>query len=176
MKPTNYTGRGFTIVELLVVIVVIAILAAITIVSYNGITGRANDSVVQNNLNQVVNQINIDAVDRGSYIPGGATATGGTNTGNSTTIPGFTTKVSLSSLFATGRNFFYCQGNVAGVANFRIVARSKTGTAYSYDQNTGLTSLGSVALDQPTACSGFDSPYTWSYGILDGVPNSWTAG
>ena len=34
--------RGFTIVELLIVIVVIAILAAITIVSYNGITTRAN--------------------------------------------------------------------------------------------------------------------------------------
>lgn len=34
--------RGFTIVELLIVIVVIGILAAITLVSYNGITSRAN--------------------------------------------------------------------------------------------------------------------------------------
>ncbi|PIZ60082.1 hypothetical protein COY18_01845, partial [Candidatus Saccharibacteria bacterium CG_4_10_14_0_2_um_filter_41_11] len=34
--------RGFTIVELLVVIVVIGILAAITIVSYTGITAKAN--------------------------------------------------------------------------------------------------------------------------------------
>lgn len=34
--------KGFTIVELLIVIVVIGILAAITIVSYNGITARAN--------------------------------------------------------------------------------------------------------------------------------------
>jgi type IV pilus assembly protein PilA len=33
---------GFTIVELLIVIVVIGILAAITIVAYNGITARAN--------------------------------------------------------------------------------------------------------------------------------------
>ncbi len=36
--------EGFTIVELLIVVVVIAILAAITIVSYNGITNRANGS------------------------------------------------------------------------------------------------------------------------------------
>ena len=34
--------RGFTIVELLIVIVVIGILAAITIVSFNGVTARAN--------------------------------------------------------------------------------------------------------------------------------------
>ncbi len=37
-------NQGFTIVELLIVVVVIAILAAITIVSYNGITSRANNS------------------------------------------------------------------------------------------------------------------------------------
>lgn len=39
--------RGFTIVELLIVIVVIAILAAITIVAYNGVTARANSSSAQ---------------------------------------------------------------------------------------------------------------------------------
>jgi len=36
--------QGFTIVDLLIVVVVIAILAAITIVSYNGITNQANTS------------------------------------------------------------------------------------------------------------------------------------
>lgn len=35
---------GFTIVELLIVVVIIAILAAITIVAYNGIQARANNS------------------------------------------------------------------------------------------------------------------------------------
>lgn len=42
--------KGFTIVELLIVVVVIAILAAITIVSYNGITNRAHDSAVKSDL------------------------------------------------------------------------------------------------------------------------------
>ncbi len=37
-------NQGFTIVQLLIVVVVIAILAAITIVAYNGITNRAKDS------------------------------------------------------------------------------------------------------------------------------------
>ena len=38
-----YKSRGFTIVELLIVIVVIAILATISIVSYNGIQQRARN-------------------------------------------------------------------------------------------------------------------------------------
>lgn len=37
---------GFTIVELLIVVVVIAILAAITIVSYNGIQQRSNNTAI----------------------------------------------------------------------------------------------------------------------------------
>jgi len=44
---------GFTIVELLVVIVVIGILAAITIVSYTGITSKANTAANQQNANSV---------------------------------------------------------------------------------------------------------------------------
>jgi len=41
---------GFTIVELLIVIVVIGILAAITIISFNGIQNRARTAAVQNDL------------------------------------------------------------------------------------------------------------------------------
>lgn len=41
MSGGDIRGKGFTIVELLIVIVVIAILAAITIVAYNGIQARA---------------------------------------------------------------------------------------------------------------------------------------
>ena len=44
MTQTQTKSRGFTIVELLIVIIVIAILAAITIVAYNGVQNRAHSS------------------------------------------------------------------------------------------------------------------------------------
>ena len=53
------SSRGFTIVELLIVIVVIAILAAITMVSYNGITGRAKDASVQSDVETAVKKLEV---------------------------------------------------------------------------------------------------------------------
>lgn len=53
MKGIMRKQTGFTIVELLIVIVVIGILAAITIVAYNGVKDKAVNSQVQSALAQV---------------------------------------------------------------------------------------------------------------------------
>jgi general secretion pathway protein G len=58
---------GFTIVELLIVIVVIGILAAITIVAYNGVQGRARDSQRVSDLKGIVKALEIYKVNNGTY-------------------------------------------------------------------------------------------------------------
>ncbi|MES2876373.1 MAG: prepilin-type N-terminal cleavage/methylation domain-containing protein [Patescibacteria group bacterium] len=53
------TISGFTIVELLIVIVVIGILAAITIIAYSGLQNRSYYSAVQSDLSQVAKKLAI---------------------------------------------------------------------------------------------------------------------
>ena len=53
-------SRGFTIIELLIVIVIIGILVAITAVSYNGITKSAKEATAKSDLKQASTQLEID--------------------------------------------------------------------------------------------------------------------
>ena len=71
---------GFTIVELLIVIVVIAILAAITIVAYNGIQSRARDSERLSEMQHIEKAIALYFIDNGGYpnCSGGTYTPGGT--------------------------------------------------------------------------------------------------
>lgn len=61
------SSDAFTIVELLVVIVVIGILAAITIVSYTGISSRANASVLQSDLDNASKQLKLYQAEHSVY-------------------------------------------------------------------------------------------------------------
>jgi len=74
-------SAGFTIVELLIVIVVIAILAAVTIVAYNGIQTRARASSVSSSLTQAAKKIAMYHIDNSAY-PTSLSAVGMTDTNN----------------------------------------------------------------------------------------------
>ncbi|MGH7218290.1 MAG: type IV pilin protein [Candidatus Microsaccharimonas sp.] len=65
-NTSNYQLQGFTIVELLIVIVVIAILATITIVSYNGITQQSTATVAKQDLHNIATAVEIFKVDHGA--------------------------------------------------------------------------------------------------------------
>lgn len=66
IKSNLQKQNGFTIVELLIVIVVIGILAAITIVSYNGITSRANTNTAKSNVATFLKKAELYAAESGN--------------------------------------------------------------------------------------------------------------
>lgn len=59
--------RGFTIVELLIVIVVIGILAAITVVAFNGVQARAHNAKRVSDLTGIAKALELYRVDNGRY-------------------------------------------------------------------------------------------------------------
>lgn len=79
---------GFTIVELLIVIVVIAILATISVVAYNGVQARARDAQRQQDVKTIVKALEMYYIDNGKYPPGACTANCAKNAFWSTTNDG----------------------------------------------------------------------------------------
>lgn len=61
------TRSGFTVVELLIVIVVIGILAAITIVAFNGVQRRATATTVKSDLAQAAKTMVMAHAQAGQY-------------------------------------------------------------------------------------------------------------
>ena len=107
---------GFTIVELLIVIVVIAILAAITIVAYNGIQARARVSSVSSALSQAKKKIAVWQFDNPNTSPADLATVGVTNSGD------------VSYQYTAGSNGSYCITATNGTTSYKI-SESTTPTA-----------------------------------------------
>ena len=166
---------GFTIVELLIVIVVVAILASLSYVGYVNIANRANDSAISSDLSNFAKKVMIHQVYAGSYVAGGSlNSSAGSETGNSTAMPGFKFQPSKSSYFTGSHNLSYCTGprESSGVTIFRIVARSKSGKVFEYTSDTGLAMIGNFGVSANVSCTGIGYPRTWAYGYYS-TNNEW---
>lgn len=60
---------GYTIVELLIVIVVIGLLATLVVVAFSGVQARARDSQREANIRSVAKALEAYYVEKGSYPP-----------------------------------------------------------------------------------------------------------
>jgi len=79
--------KGFTIVELLIVIVVIGILAAIVIVAFNGVQTRARDSSKESSVTSLMKAIELYNAEEGNYPSAGCSDNSGCGvTGLSTAL------------------------------------------------------------------------------------------
>lgn len=87
-EVTNHERlRGFTIVELLVVIVVIAILAAITIVAFKGVRDRADASRASSTVDSYAKVLRLYFINSGSYPSSMSEPTGELCLGHASDFP-----------------------------------------------------------------------------------------
>jgi len=123
-KNKKYTG--FTIVELLIVIVVIGILAAITIVAFNGIQERARATAASSALEQISKKITLWHVENSAYpTPANLAAVGVVDT---PTI-----------------SYLYTVDNTASPQSYCVTAT--TGTTSYFVNNTNTPLVGTCALN-----------------------------
>lgn len=142
MKKPAY---GFTIVELLIVIVVIAILAAISIVAYSGIQNRANNTAIMNDLAAMKKQAMLFQASEGVY-PTPSQYFNGTDGMVKPTI-------SKSSYSTASYNYYYCT-DVGVNSNFGIAIRSTSGQTYTISSTSSVVAIASGP-SWNTSCGAF---------------------
>ena len=65
MRKNN--KKGFTLVELLVVIAILAILASVAVVGYTAFVDKAKESKAKTELHQIVEYVNAELIDDGKW-------------------------------------------------------------------------------------------------------------
>jgi prepilin-type N-terminal cleavage/methylation domain-containing protein len=127
---------GFTVVELLVVIVVIGILATISIVAYTGVNSKAVAASIQSDLSNNSRLLNLYNTDYGSYP-----------TALSSNCPSSPSADSKYCLKVTKDN--QVKSYTGTISTFSLVINSGT-TTYKITDNTGYEIVGPLALSSPT--------------------------
>lgn len=165
---------GFTIVELLIVIVVIGILAAIVIVAYSGVQNRAYDTSVQSDLRSIAKKLELGKVDSTPE------AYPTTNATLATIVDIKVNKANYAVTPAAGYNLLMCFATTFNPTDYALLAQSKSGKKFYIrgsgaitEYTGGVSWSGGVA---NTLCDSVMAGWTASgagYAASDGVTGPW---
>lgn len=156
LNKKNMISTGFTIVELLIVIVVIGILAAITLVAYNGIQSRANTTAATMTANSVEKKAEAYNAINSTYP---TTVTGATGFDNNTEskLTGSGSGLNPTINAANGKNVVNYQVCTTGLTGARIQYWDFTANAVSSAANSYY--LGGVTAANVATCT------VWATGL-----------
>mgnify|MGYP001793095339 CR=1 FL=1 len=147
--------QGFTIVELLIVIVVIGILAAITIVAYNGIQQRGKTASAQSAANAVDMKAEAFNAETSAYPAQSADLTGATSD-KSYYLSGVTVNaaaITAAPASPATVNFWRCGTAAAAAATTLATVTVVTGDQIKYWDYTGAGALAISAAGQTSGTS-----------------------
>lgn len=184
-RITNNKMRGFTIVELLVVVIVIGVLAAITAVSYANVTSRANTSAGQSAATNIMKKV-------GTYTADGSTGNwpttwsslngvgvSSTNTYFMTaTDPTFTTLSSTATTPALAAapaspetiDYYLCGVDTAAAATTYGTVNVPTGVKLQWwDYTTGAVTASPILLGTTSGTYNTYNVTCYKVGIADAV-------
>lgn len=156
-------NRGFTIVELLIVIIVVAILAAVTVVAFNGTQQRARDAQRKSDVAQIAKLLKVWSADRGPMRTGSGCGSSGNGDGWFNVQNGTTYPVSMMNCLI---NAGITNANIKDPSNVQSCSNGNTAcrTYMKYTCTVSGSTRTSIfanletppdpAMDMATACSG----------------------
>ena len=159
MSTTQKQKSGFTIVELLIVIVVIGILAAITIVAYNGLQNRVKRSSVQSDVANFAKVIEVARLN--------------TADGNYPLLPAASMgiKADKSAYLTNRNNWYYCVSTDRTQYALGVVTDGGTGGAgFITSPLTGLQER--TGVDDASTCTVVSRPNGSNMGF-NGTTSVW---
>jgi type IV pilus assembly protein PilA len=177
IEGTDAAEAGFTLIELMVVLLIIAILLAIAIPTFLGVTNTAGDRSAQSNLTNAVTEAKALYQVTGAYATAGGTPVVYTNTNFASQAPEFTWQTAACTATSPGNCISFAVVDSSASADSQGVAlaawSTKTNTCwYALDLETTPKA---IATDASSIMQGGNTTALSTAGVFYGKSTTTTS-